>query len=404
MDSGVFVLITLQKLFEAIKKGDEDDVYKLIFQLGLHEMYPDDAMKFLIRLLVVCADAELDNDGIIATLIASVERSTDDVLSVVARLFLDESIDDDTLRYTIIHLPHVTYVSVMLEYIAYDRNPNLVLVYKRISRVFGPQEIDVYNTLLNDAKEEDNQMVVAFLGRIVGEISAPMVKPAWVDHFLPTKDLPCEDSFANINYIYDFSVPTHDTAVDILMKGISSADITEGEYDKIRDEKSILLSQITYKQRQEMLQPIIENMICTDRSDDVRLFRIYGPVNPHMNQAMNLKDNPYGGARMLTDNSYNSIDEDFGSVIYNPEWFLGYCQECYQKIPKRCYALRIPMILGGFAGCFCSKNCIIKNNDYFDELKDEPSQIQLTMIDLLEEQLKIFGLQDRISSELCYKD
>jgi hypothetical protein len=403
MDKGVYVLITLQRLFEAINEDDEDDVFKLIFQLGIHDMYPTDAMRFLIRILTYCHDAEYDNTGVVGTLIVSVERSTDETLSVPARLFMDQSIDDNTLRYTCLHLPHVTYVTLMLEFIAYDPDPNLVMVYKRITSIFGPQELGIYNTLLNDAKEEDNQMVVDYLRRLVGELSAPMPKPPWVQNFTVLDTLPDEDGFGNIVYVYNLSLPAHDTAVELLMSGFDCEAGDEGEYNRLRDEKSQLLNNSTVKEQQELLRPFIENKILLDRTDDVRLFRIYGPSNPHINRGLTLDKDPHGGARMLTDNSFNSIDPDFGGYIDHPEWFLGYCQECYQKIPKKCYAIRIPLVMGGFIGCFCSKQCMLKNGDYFDELKDEPSQIQSTMIDIMEQQLMTFGIQDRDYRDLPTK-
>lgn len=397
MDSGVFILITLQKLFEAINTDNEDDVYKLIFQLGLHNMYPDDAIKFLIRILIVCHDAEYTNNGVIEILVASCEKTVDDDLSIVAKLFQDQSIDDNALRYTCLRLEHVTFTSLMLEYIKYDRDYNLTLVYKRIHAIFGEQEDKtIYSTLLNDSRVEDNPVVEEFLGRLIGEISAPINKPAWVHNFRSIPDLPYEDGFEDISYVYDFSLPPHDTVVELLMSGIDHNSIDEGEYDELRDEKSKLANQSTVPERMAMIKPFIENKILMDRSEDVRLFRVYGPTNPLMHVNLTLENDPHGGARMLTDNSFNSLDNEFGTIDYQAEWFIGYCEECYQKISKKCYAIRIPLILGGFVGCFCCKQCILKSDTYFDTSKNEPSQVQVVMIDLLEKQLLFFGIQDRL--------
>lgn len=392
MDQGIFVIFTLQKLFEAISNDDNQTVFNLLYQLGMQHMLVSDADKFLKRILTHCADTQYNNSGMIEILISYCKRDNEVDLSPISRLFLDESIDDNVLRYTILHYRHSTYFDIMSEYVRYDRDFNLILTYERIHEVFGEQEDNgIYYSIMNDAQEQDNQVVIAYIGGLLGRISEPIEAPKWIGNFTGYDDLPNEEDIVLPYYFHDLSMPSHDVMLDLLMEGI---DISDPTYEELKSHNSMIINIATVKDRKEMIRPYLENKIINNRYNDITLFRIYGPCNPVLESGISL-DTPLSEFRMLTDNTFNSIDYSTGTIIRNPDWFLGYCQQCFQKIKKRCYAIRIPRVYGGFIGCFCSKRCILKNDDYFDIEKDEPTEIQLNMIELLEQELLEYGIQDR---------
>lgn len=391
MDTGIFVILTLQKLFEAMSKNDNQQVFNLLYKLGLQHMLVEDVDKFLKRILTYAADVAYDSSGIIEVLISYCRRDDGGILSPISRLFQDESIDDNVLIYTLANYRYITFFDIMYEYVRYDRDFNLIITFERIHNIFGPQDTGVYHSIMNDAKEQDNSVVVSYIKGLLGRKSEPLQKPEWVDNFTNYKDLPHEEDIINPFYMYDLSTPSHDIILDLMSEGLEN----NPNYEEIKANNSIIINIATTEEKKELIRPYLENKTLMQRYDDVTLFRIYGPINPVLEAGLSLST-PLSEFRMLTDNTFNSVESSTGVIIKNPDWFIGYCQNCYQKIEKRCYAIRIPRIYGGFIGCFCSKRCILKNDDYFDIEKDEPNEIQLNMIELLESDLVKYGIQDRI--------
>ena len=77
----------------------------------------------------------------------------------------------------------------------------------------------------------------------------------------------------------------------------------------------------------------------------------------------------YGGPRMFHDTTRETVDTD--QVRLN-EWFTGNCEECFKKIISYRYAVRRPLMRGGWVGCFCSFDCVKKSiTGYFLSRKTE---------------------------------
>lgn len=70
----------------------------------------------------------------------------------------------------------------------------------------------------------------------------------------------------------------------------------------------------------------------------------YGPLNSTVAKDCSAG---YDGCRMLTCNCVG--DED---------WFTKECDICQMDIPKKCWAVRYPMLYGGWNGCYCSMSCM----------------------------------------------
>jgi hypothetical protein len=83
---------------------------------------------------------------------------------------------------------------------------------------------------------------------------------------------------------------------------------------------------------------------------DPELIRKYGPVNVQQAED-NIEDIKLGGPRMLIDTQHEYDQEGESRLDY---WFSGRCGYCSRRITKPQYATRIPIITGGWKGCFCS--------------------------------------------------
>lgn len=86
--------------------------------------------------------------------------------------------------------------------------------------------------------------------------------------------------------------------------------------------------------------------------------RIFGPLNSFDDR--NCVSNPgkEGPCRMLECRCRNR-DGD--------EWFFGRCEQCLLSIKDRSHSIRIPIKDGGWAGCFCSFNCLEKAIPFQDD-------------------------------------
>lgn len=160
---------------------------------------------------------------------------------------------------------------------------------------------------------------------------------------------------------------------------------------------------------------------------DRKLFLLYGPVNPYINQNWStLIDEDgtldinkiYGGPRMLLDRSTQPYDES-----NNDDWFKNICYFCKKIILKRSHARRIPEFYGGWTGCFCSWTCVrsqlnsIYENlnpnlnreeleyqmsllkDYYGEQNIQQIEIQLLLVDSFEKIIEKIGILDLIEIE-----
>ena len=388
------VLITLQKLFEAIREKNDQKVDELIYRLNVPDMKPKTAKSMLRKILTLCTDVDY---GTRMDMFMERFNNPNGSLSILAEIFQDQAYDDQVLRYVVMNYVDATYPEIMLEYIDYDRDFNLILIYKRILDIFGEQPLDILLTLMKSANEQDNQMVVGFLKEIVGKQSNPAEKPEYVDNFTGSKELPYDDEIALPTFQFETQLPSEEEIINILLEGIKDSGLTEEKFDQAREDVTEHVSMASSEERRKMVNPILENKALLGLSDNITLFRILGPSNAILGEDLRSGSpcSKYGGCRMLTCNCFNNLDPDYDTPIDNPEWFVGYCEKCSQKIAKKCYALRIPVVHGGWQGCFCSKRCLLENEDYFDIDAGEPNVLTVNMVDIVHNQLRDIGIQDR---------
>jgi len=172
----------------------------------------------------------------------------------------------------------------------------------------------------------------------------------------------------------------------------------------IKDDPESIKNQIeTFLQSTEIKEDI-ENIISkTLDSCSIEDFRRYGPVNPI--EGFDCIGRP-GHCRMFTcicredDESelFQSgdvkqepvraklTDGQSGDVLH-PLWFDGYCEICQKTIKNYRYTIRLPVIGGGFVGCFCSFECLYKTELPLSKESDD-------LIDDMMSMLKINGIQD----------
>lgn len=219
---------------------------------------------------------------------------------------------------------------------------------------------------------------------------------------------------------------------------------TDEEYESARKEfmKSQLVSKLrkfTFNQLSEIANKFqVSQQEIEKIQDDMNLYRVFGPVNAYIDtdftELTNDQEEPdeskiYGGARMFLD---TRMEYDENDEIQLDDWFTGACLECHNRIKYKHYAVRRPLLKGGWIGCFCSWDCVRKyaednflmeNTDYENECANESDdevnddnpeeeklkrmnanlrnllQTEMKFIDTFEDQMNRVGIADREEPE-----
>jgi thiol-disulfide isomerase/thioredoxin len=85
--------------------------------------------------------------------------------------------------------------------------------------------------------------------------------------------------------------------------------------------------------------------------------------------------------------------DDFGGYA---DWFTGNCQWCFGKIRRRRHAVRMPLPMGGWRGCYCDWSCVDDHLVDIETNGDGNTDI-LAIVGLIQyfmKQLHDYGIQD----------
>jgi hypothetical protein len=131
--------------------------------------------------------------------------------------------------------------------------------------------------------------------------------------------------------------------------------------------------------------------ILDDESDerDVEIFRALGPVNSSIALETGSSNVCCAyGCRMFTCVEYIDDSDTDQLVQQVDDWFTGRCDHCDRSIPALHHAVRLPLVDGGWYGCYCRFKCVTENN---------PASISFicAAIGRIKTQLKSYGIQDR---------
>jgi len=140
------------------------------------------------------------------------------------------------------------------------------------------------------------------------------------------------------------------------------------------------------------------------------IFRILGPARPIDDGRIpnSLSENPchrWGGCRSMLCTEWENADSDgeeyIGVDVWRVEWFTGECKHCQRTIPYKHYAIRMPMVQGGWYGCYCSFECLRNGVTYVDaNLGFDEISVRTEDIDAMEREYQNYGIYDRTWPEI----
>jgi hypothetical protein len=226
--------------------------------------------------------------------------------------------------------------------------------------------------LLDLAKMKENEISIHFLTSLIHKDDEYAEIPLYVNKR--------EDEHAEIEKVGRekiFSLNLSDEEKEYLFSVKESQ--KEDEFIEEYKNKFKFTMQDKYKEKydEEDLNTIISNIYAsfTDNDGILCLDRIYGPLNKGEYDCANSID----GCRMLT------------CCCHEEDWFEGVCDSCFKKIKDISHCLRYPVKGGGWVGCFCSMECIVKSPPYD---VDEFTEIRL---DCMEDVISDVGIYDRFT-------
>lgn len=276
-----------------------------------------------------------------------------------------------------------------------------------------PEDIDpeAVSSLLPIAQEANNRLLIDYLGGIssvqnqeVAEVPPWIIQPevlqtlAQLERDLPPESRPQEVIWKRQSIEGD---------IEMFAKLAAEAD-PNIDIDLLRKDLWIGWTQTPQSEAEETLTYLINNQALSKLEYDRDLFLVYGaclPI-PNGNTLAFISDDVcqlHGGCRVLTCYHNERIDDTFDpnpdffddpSVedFANMDWFTGKCASCGKTIRKRCYALRRPLVSGGWSGeNYCNFACMRNTAD--------PNDLtQQTLIDRIETAYREYKVVDRDES------
>ena len=410
----------LDPLLDAIASGNGAEVDRWIALLPLDDLDPSVIYTLLGQLL--SATEEL---GMIRRVLEAFAESnpTEDKISTFSMLFIYPQIPVDLLGVVSRAFPENTHDEVAIELMKYDNKPILGLAMERLSQVYGERSYLEADLLYQQASSEDTNAteIADYFFNLMGE-QAPFAEvPPWVlppaTGKMPTlRALTIEAERLSRAMTSPPSSPrsarapklTPSQIADQLTAGLANAGVSIEDVEMAREVMRSQIAVATPADRAAFLAPlgIIERRADGGESNR-RLFQIVGPVNM-LNDAVLLGEDVcarFGGCRMLTCNCFERSPEREGISYHSllgedaeeydfqtADWFLQQrCQTCANRIRCRAHAIRRPLVMGGWLGCYCSRTCLVDSLSK-DELLNGISR---ELVRRVLEQIEAIGILDR---------
>lgn len=371
---------TIQLIQSAITSADHVQLATLIMKMPLHKVSVDAYDKLLASLI---QQAQKQNDEVTIHTILDAFYSHENELykthrgkAHVAHLALNRYLTDDNLKFIINCFEQLHPIQLFIPLVEMQTNSlNAVVRWDNIIDKLSMKKKywDALYHMTLDPDFENIPLRQFFVEKLIGTTSVDN-KPPWI------VDKPK-------GVLVPITIVPVNEAVDIIERNMRDDGIHLID-SNVAQQRDILTCRYALCVTQDKYALIGSTVIF----DDVDVFREYGPVNSTCSDHPDLYEEnhecrKYGGCRMFLCTEYVYEDSfDDSEHDHAREWFMGECEKCVAPISKKHYALRKPVLYGGWSGCFCSFGCM-----------DDPSDniLMKGMIKETEQQVKEIGIRDR---------
>lgn len=420
----------LEIIRESIETGDEDELREILDSILFNEIKFEDAVELTIGLLNMCTDVD--------------ESDLAKIIYDTHELFYPLNTEIEFITYLILHkrttvrllsfLLHDVIPNYNLSEIVYQLcflkekdSSEMAVAVDKCWQIFEIPNADDLNKLY-DYTSKVNVTVGLAISRKLRKENNYAAVPTWM---ITPKILPRESNvkiptFENL----ELNLPSSQMVIDKMIsemdeelkRQISCPDEgSETEAEDIADIRNILLMKynaLSLNDKYEVAKDFVSKRNMLALQYDLHLFIALGPsapladsrledLTPTVSGGTVISSGPqidYGGARMFTFNNFDvdpyiEDDETYPDGVPKNlvNWFVGYCQQCYLRIRRKYHAVRVPMIFGGWQGCFCSWKCV---RDNIVETENRTSiDIMTRLTNIYEDQINTYKILDRIPDE-----
>lgn len=387
-------LAVIQRVIVAVAEGKNEQVQVGLQALPLHEVSDETAESLLTWLLEQAYKVKNVEVVRIIMTIFNIKRASVDQLPALAKLLLNTSLSRDALTFVIGAFPERSPMTYYGELFNSQNDINALKAGALLSVLFPDitnEEWSYLRATIGDYEDEDEHyefhlpLLKAFIESKVADTGAAVSRPEWI----------VDCAIQAISEVPS-SYPSVKTAVSLLIDDMRTKHLINDDAANDDEFQNNFISQYsisTMTEKHGLLSTVLPQL---PLYNDAAVFQELGPVNSTYTHKQILdchhKCHRYGGCRMLTCTEYESISIEGNNVDimdqhdFIADWFRESCDKCSRRIAKRCYAIREPLLHGGWRGCYCSLECLTSmpmNNH------------QAMMVGRIKEQLSVIGIRDR---------
>lgn len=389
-----------------------EDLYIFLQTLPLQEVEYEPLLRTLLEM---CMQYKSKEFGKIVLDYFSSKNVREDQFPLKTEIFGYASFSDELLQFISLFYPTISTIDHLVNLIDWKDDSGQIAVAEKVYQIYGGAESCQTISAYNLAQSKQNYNMMRYLQEKVEELGIEAPEPDW----MLEGSGPSLESLSTVTQtVEDFELPPEEMAVDIIINTMGLMGIAIGPSNhpqaggvvSIEELKNPNMDPVTRLRRTTQIKDLIradyrkmsenqkrdavlpyiqiEKMRALDQN--VEYFRILGPVNPQVGRVYLDQNDPcyiYGGCRMFICNHYEQ-DEEVDILV---DWFSGHCDYCLRTIKTRFRAIRFPLKLGGWVGCFCTVECLLG----WGELEPKDDDLDRQMIANLETRLMEYGIYDR---------
>lgn len=371
----------VKNIINALNEDDYDTVEDLARNIITTPI--EEFAKTMLQLLLVCDDDERF-PYMVDVLSVNNPYTQLHVINIVTTWTFNREIVEYAKKY----LPELTHLEMIDQWITYPGAyfDNIGIACNIYMSVYGPISDSVMKTMLEDAINANKYDFYNALFSLYSSTSSYAPIPNWIDDRMTTdEELSSKQLLLGKNKLDD-------------------TDLSKQLYDKLHmyigESKTDILNIL--HGLDDDSKETLTTLLLSDEGDDEHNHHIhdgnitsyFGPSNPfptYMHDPIQ--------ERMFLCNVYIpdvDVEDEPVEQMSQYDWFTGSCDECGQRIRSYHHCLRLPMLTGGWMGCFCSWKCIQDREDSFETNGDEEDPLKVTIQDL------IVKIKDEIEKKRIY--
>lgn len=334
-------------------------------------------------------------------------------LPIISRIF-SYDIQEDILE-TVMQIVDPEYYDIVVGLMEIPNQQRVAMGIRNLIAMYPIDDDRIHfytaQAVKNKAINKKNEMMIEYTTLMVKVRQTNVAPiPSWVikpDHLMTHESL--VESVQMPEFDVEVRKMSYEDIANVYINLKYGCDGCHAKEDE-EEEKGQLLKGMKKAERvdvNESMTDAFRNIYCSAFKELKELFRVFGPCHPFP-EGYDLfveSEDPcemWGGCRMYHCYENENVNPDTGEDLYEDPadnglldkitwWEKGICEneECLLKISKRCYAVRMPLLSGGWKGYYCSWKCAREDTKPSETLVRE-------LIDGFEASCEEVGIYDRI--------